>query len=230
MKSHEFFPSHSENLITPEQIELKVEQLKEIPLVQKAFELLDALPNDLVYHNKDHTDDVFQEVVKLGLIDRIDESELQRYAIAAAWHDVGYVIKTEHNESDAIELFRQNAPKYSIGPEDQKTIETIIKDTELHLTEEGPIRKTDNEFSAYVLDADVANFGRSDFREKTNLVAQEAGVDLANREERLKFLEFTIKLLKNHKWHTNAALGLWQAQKLVNITELEQEIVDMKFI
>lgn len=200
----------------------KIEQLKNLPLIIKAFEILDSLPTNLTYHNKAHTEDVLHETILFGIINGRSEEELKRNAIAASWHDVGFTIRPNENETIAVELFEQaiqeNPTEY------QEDIKTIILDTTVQKTEKGFEIKMSNKISEDVLDADVSNFGRTDFWEKRMAIVKERGINWENIRERREFLESTLKFIKNHTWHSEAAKKYRQEQKLKNIAEMEREL------
>ena len=200
----------------------KDKELKKIPIISKAFSILDSLPKYLKYHIKKHTEDVFYESILFCLIDNIKEEMLIEIATAAAWHDVGYLIQPEDNEKEAVKLFDKEAIKLYVI--DKKNIREMIMDTKIHITNKGPKIFMTHPMSAYLLDADVSNFGRKDFQEKLELVAKEKNIDLNDKKAKLEFLKFTLALLKNNPWHTEAANKLRQAQKLLNIKKLEKEI------
>ena len=206
-------------------VSLKIEKLKELPIILKAFEMLDKLPEYLRYHVKQHTEDVLHEAMLFGITDGLEEKELEKLAVAASWHDVGYLIRPNDNEEIAVELFEKEISQLDF--EYAEDIKKMIMDTKLKMTEKGPEILMSNPISAHLLDADVSNFGRTDFREKRNLVAEELKIDLTNKDSKHKFLKFALALLKNQDWYTEAARKLRQGQKLKNITELEKEIAEL---
>ena len=204
------------------EISVKIEKLKKNPIIRKAFDMLDDLPEYLRYHTKEHTEDVFHEAILFGIHDGLGEKELEKIAVAAAWHDIGFLIKQNNNETAAVSLFEREA--FLLNLDYVNDIKKMIMDTKLEITENGPEILMKYNISAYLLDADVSNFGRPDFKDKMNLIAEESKMDLNNKEIKIKFLKFTLTLLKNQNWHTNAARELRQEQKMINIAELEKEI------
>ena len=184
--------------------------------------MLDDLPEYLRYHTKEHTEDVFHEAILFGIHDGLGEKELEKIAVAAAWHDIGFLIEQNNNETAAVSLFEREA--FLLNLDYVNDIKKMIMDTKLEITENGPEILMKHNISAYLLDADVSNFGRPDFKDKMNLIAEESKIDLNNKEIKIKFLKFTSTLLKNQNWHTNAARELRQEQKMINIAELEKEI------
>ena len=204
------------------EISVKIEKLKKNPIIRKAFEMLDNLPEYLRYHTKEHTEDVFHEAILFGTYDGLGEKELEKIAVAAAWHDIGFLIKQNNNETAAVSLFEREV--FLSNLDYVNDVKKMIMDTKLEITENGPEILMKYNTSAYLLDADVSNFGRPDFKDKMNLIAEESKMDLNNKEIKIKFLKFTLTLLKNQNWHTNAARELRQEQKMINIAELEKEI------
>jgi hypothetical protein len=72
--------------------------------------------------------------------------------------------------------------------------------------------------SRYLLDADLANFGRDDFFEKSELQRLELGDDAAS------FRRKTLLLIENHVWLTPAAEKLWADTKARNVEKLREQI------
>lgn len=205
-----------------ELVTTKVEQFKKLPIIMKAFEILNDLPDDLYYHNLAHTEDVLHETILFGIVNGRSEAELERNAVASVWHDTGFTKRRTENEEIAVELFeeaiRDNPPEYA------ESVKTIILDTTVRKTDKGYEIIMSDPISGNVLDADVSNFGRPDFWEKRRAIAVERGVNWENTEERLVFLKDTLSFIKNHDWKTEGARILRQEQKLKNIAEMEKEI------
>ena len=209
-----------------QQVALKIEQLKQLPLIAKAFELLNNLPKHLKYHVKEHTEDVFHEAVLFGMLDGLGEKELEKVATAAAWHDVGFLIKDNDNEKEAVRLYEESASSFlDVGY--KKNVGEMIIDTKVHKTKKGFEVIMLHPRSAHLLDADLSSFGRADFWEKRQQLAEELGVNWENKNERREFLESTLDFIKNHDWHTVSARRLREKQKLLNIAELEKAIAEL---
>ncbi len=201
-------------------LEQEIKRLQGIPAIKEARSLLSSrLPANLLYHAYGHTEDVISEVISLALTDKLDSRQIEILAIAAAWHDVGFIWSYTNNEPLAADA----AKKYlvSIGGYTESEIELIaqmIRDTALVV--DGPSYKQipSHPLSRYLLDADLANFGRADFFEKSELQRRELNDDLE------PFRRKTLALVKNHRWLTPAALTRWQDTKEANIRELERII------
>ncbi len=217
--------------LSTEDLEVKAEdmyaEMINLPEVAEALEILDKLPRNLKYHTKDHTFDVIRETILFALTDGAEQSVIRQQAIAAAWHDTGYVEKPENNEPVAVELFRKSKAYHAFSEKEQQEIISNILDTQMVMRENGPhLLKGKSKFG-YVLDADVSNFGRDDFFEKRAKLMEELGIDLTDPEKRKGFIKFAIELLKNHEWKTASARVLRETQKKKNLIEMEKEYNSM---
>jgi len=195
-----------------------IQALKQLPAIKAALDLLRAdLPTSLRYHAYAHTEDVLQEAVELAQADGLSAREVEIIAVAAAWHDVGFIWASKNNEplaADAARRYLESNSGYSA--DEVVLIGQMILDTAL-MTYDSSFRQVPSRpLSCYLLDADLANFGRQDFFEKSELQRQELGVETA------PFREKTLALVKNHSWLTPAAYARWQQQKEANIAALER--------
>jgi len=205
-----------------------VEALKEKPVIKEAFQRLEKeLPENLRYHDKNHSYEVMHDAVFLAVADGLSEREMEIIGVEAAWHDAGFIEKPGKNEAIgslmAIEAMRKDG---GYSEEEIKLVSDGIEDTEVRMTENGlnQIEKGRNKLADYLLDADVGNFGREDFMDKTKLVAREAGVDVSNPAAYRQFLGGTLKFVKNHEWKTEAAKKWRSGQKENNVKRLLAEI------
>jgi HD superfamily phosphodiesterase len=84
------------------------------PLVSEALQVLDKLPEGLYYHNKQHTVNVISAAVKCAELDGISSRDLELLAIAAAWHDTGYINRRNQNEIIGADLAREGRQNPSL--------------------------------------------------------------------------------------------------------------------
>ena len=198
----------------------KIAELQTLPAIDQALSLLcSALSPHLHYHSYRHTEDVLEEVVKLALIDSLSERDTELLAVAAAWHDVGFIHSNIGNEPLAVQEMRKALGalgRYSDS--EVNIIEQMILDTSLVADGEILRQHATIPLSCYLLDADLANFGRDDFFEKSELQRKETG------EDEVSFRRKTLALLQNHSWLTQAAHTLWHKKKEQNLRALIQAV------
>jgi predicted metal-dependent HD superfamily phosphohydrolase len=197
-----------------------IANLISLPGVQEALVLLRSkLPPNLTYHAYKHTEDVLKEVIRLTVADNLPPRDQEIVSIAAAWHDVGFIYAMQNNEPLAAAAVRQSAALCAAySPEEIALIERMILDTALVPYNESFRQVPSTPLSRYLLDADLANFGRDDFFEKSELQRLELGDDAAS------FRRKTLLLIENHVWLTPAAEKLWADTKARNVEKLREQI------
>jgi predicted metal-dependent HD superfamily phosphohydrolase len=196
----------------------QLKALKQLPAVTTALEMLRSqLPSTLLYHAYAHTEDVLSEVVELAITDNLATRDIELLAVAAAWHDIGFIWSNTNNEplaADATKRYLQGSKDFSAR--EIELIGQMILDTALITDGTSYKQVASHPLSRYLLDADLANFGRDDFFEKSELQRCELGEDLDS------FRKKTLALVCNHRWLTPAATHKWQAKKAANLTLLEK--------
>jgi uncharacterized protein len=204
-------------MITTEDIEKTFQRMSLIPAISETLATLQKeLPPTLRYHSFAHTVEVLRDVIEFALIDKLPAREIELLAMAAVTHDVGFIHRRTDNESIGARYAREMMMKAGGYSEDEiQLVERMILDTAL-VSVDGALRQVPStELSKYLLDADLGNFGRDDFFDKSDLQREELGEDVA--PFRLK----TLSLLSAHTWLTNAAKTTRQRKKDENIAKLK---------
>lgn len=195
----------------------------EHPVVAEALERLkEGLSPTLTYHSYEHTLDVLSEVIILASEDDLPARDIELLAIAAAWHDVGFLYKREANESlaaDALSEYLAGDRNYS--PDERDLLRCMILDTAMVKKGDVPIQVSTTRLSPYLLDADLANFGRPDFFEKGELQRLETNRD------RAAFQLDTLRLITRHSWLSPAAQRKWSSSKQENLEKLKILVGDL---
>ena len=194
------------------------DRLREIPIIRGVLTRLQReLPSHLIYHAFEHTEDVFNECLRFGITDSLPERQLELLAIAAAFHDAGFIKSPVANEPIGAQLAceaMRGCGNYS--DEEINLVNQMILDTTLQDTGTGLRQIPTTDLSRYLLDADLSNFGREDFFDKGELQRQELGYD------REVFRKKSFDLLNCHRWLTNAACSLRQKKKDENVQLLRK--------
>ena len=191
--------------------------LKEKPIIREIIlRLSQELDPGLSYHCLNHTLDVINEVVLFAFIGGLSSRDIELLAIAAAYHDAGFLFRRKGNEKLGAELARAAMERFSdYSAAEINLVSQMILDTQLIATESGLKQSPRTPLSPYLLDADLSNLGRRDFFEKSELQLRELGT------ERGPFLVNTLGLLKSHSWLTEVAQKLRQSQKDYNLERLQ---------
>ena len=188
------------------------------PLVTETVAtLVSDLDPTLYYHCPAHTKDVLRQTLELAAADALDDRDVLLLAIAAAFHDAGFLKQRPKNEpigaNMAVEAMAKSG-RFSL--EERELVEQMILDTQLVM--EGPAQIANSRLSPWLLDADLANLGRDDFWDQTKLLAKELNIDLQN------MLPMTQALMQRHYWQSPAGQRLFGAKKESNFVALEGEL------
>jgi predicted metal-dependent HD superfamily phosphohydrolase len=208
---------------------LLTEKLLLAPIIQESLTLLDKLPVDLYYHNKQHTIDVIKIAIKCAELDGLCNRDIELIAIAAAWHDTGYLIRRQNNEyvgstlARAAMLRSKNYERCEIAD-----VVTAIRDTEVTMNagSASMIQTARGRISPWLLDADLANFASPNYLQISfNLFREFSGIEIRKAtdlrdEKALSFLASSMRMMCHHTYLTDGGKILLQPQKDVTIKVL----------
>ena len=188
------------------------------PLVTETVAtLVSDLDPTLYYHCPAHTKDVLRQTLELAAADELDDRDALLLAIAAAFHDAGFLKQRPKNEPIGAKMAGEAmAQSGRFSHEECELVEQMILDTQLVM--EGPAQIANSRLSPWLLDADLANLGRDDFWDQTKLLAKELNIDLQN------MLPMTQALMERHDWQSPAGRRLFGAKKESNFVALEREL------
>ena len=193
-------------------------EIKAEPLVIETVErLVSTLDPTLYYHSPDHTKDVLRQTMELAEEDALDSRDVLLLAIAAAFHDAGFLEQRPKNEPIGAQMAVQAmSASGRFSQVEQDLVEQMILDTQLVM--EGPAQISNSRLSPWLLDADLANLGRDDFWNQTRLLAKELEIEIAS------MLPMTRALMQRHDWQSPAGKRLFAAKKEANFVALEEEL------
>ena len=188
------------------------------PLVTETVAtLVSDLDPTLYYHCSAHTQDVLRQTLELAAEDALDDRDVLLLAIAAAFHDAGFLKQRPKNEPIGAKMAVDAMAKSGRFSLDERAlVEQMILDTQL--VTEGPAQIANSRLSPWLLDADLANRGRDDFWDQTKLLAKELNIDLQN------MLPMTQALMQRHDWQSPAGQRLFGAKKESNCVALERKL------
>ena len=189
---------------------LQIDFVKSDPIVASISALLKAnLGNELSYHSADHSDDVTGMAVALGSSDGLSEHNLLLLGIAAAYHDAGFIEqRTDHEVIGADLSTTAMRADGRFSSEDINLVYRMILDTKLNPT--GPSHSITTPLSPWLLDSDLANLGRADFLEQTELLATELQIPIES------MLEESLALMNRHQWQSPSGNQNLKEQKKKN--------------
>lgn len=197
----------------------EVQALAGDPIVTGVLDRLRReLDASLSYHRPAHTEDVVQQALTLAALDALDAHSMLLIAVAAAFHDAGFLVTRSGHESISAEMAASAmAGDKRFSQADIDLVADMIMDTQVYQT--GAVHRPKTPLSAWLLDADLANFGRDDFFEQFRLVA------LENHIEPERLVTTTIDLMDRHTWQSPAGAASFELKKRENRQALTQVAV-----
>ena len=191
-----------------------ISRIKRDPVIANVHSLLASqLDTSLKYHTKEHSDDVTNMAIALGASDQLDAHSLLLLGIAAAYHDAGFIEHRKDHEIVSAKLAeRAMEADGRFSKEDITLARQMILDTKLQ--PDGPSHKVRSRLSSWLIDADLANLGRSDFLTQTELLADELHVPMD------LMLKESLTLMNRHEWQSPAGTNNLGTQKDLNKSKL----------
>ena len=149
------------------------------------------------YHNPAHTRDVFGRSQRLCRRAGIEGEEAAEVAVAAAFHDAGFLDRYTDNEADGAR--RARAWLAGRWPEDRvRRVEGMILATNLRATPQTIQEKL-------LRDADLDNLGRGDFLTLAQAVRNELAKFGGHAPSDDDWDAGLRRLIGTHRWWTHAA-------------------------
>ena len=154
------------------------------------------------FHQFEHALDVKQRAVELSEKEWLTNEQIEIVAIAALFHDAGFIIQYDDNEYIWAKIAR-NHLKSILYPEDKiKEVERLI------LATKPDYKKPIDILEEIIIDSDLDNLWRDDFFEKGN--------DLKKEIETIKNIK-----LKKPEWH-HATLDLLNSYSYFSATQKQE--------
>lgn len=215
------------------------DRMRRLPIVQEAFTLIEKrLPEKypeaakrfldvLPYHGKHHGEDVLKEAILFAMVEGgVSQRDIELLAVAAAYHDAGFIEQYDNNEEIGARIAEEKIRE--IGGYSEEEIERVKKailSTRTKPEEKRFIQMVEDDdiISKILADADVSNFGRTDFAELRERIYQElvavGKIPNDTPENKQEFIKFTKKYFSGHRWQTEAARKLRFEQEQKNFNQ-----------
>lgn len=174
------------------------------------------LPEELVYHDVDHTLNVEKAAIRYATLEGISNYDIFLLRTAVLYHDSGFILQYDHNEDFAIQLAQNNLPVFGYSDEEIKIISAIIGATRSNTEPVTLLEKI-------MCDADHDYLGRPDY----SFIAKRLRVELDTQDRQMKdidWINFQLTYLKNvHSYFTETAKNIRQIGKEARISELNNQ-------
>ncbi len=176
-----------------------------------------AQANKLTYHNYKHTHDVVKACQEIGEGVKLNDSEQEVIALAAWFHDLGYIEGYESHEEVSV----KQAKAFLVGENyPAEKIEQVVGC--IHATKM-PQTPT-NALEEVLCDADLSSLGQSSYRENSRLLRTELELNENKTFSNEAWLKEELQLLTTHHFHTRWAHLKYGEGKAKNIVKCQSEL------
>ncbi len=176
--------------------------------------LRSLLPEEVNYHDLNHTLNVEKAAIRYAKLEGVDEESIRLLRTAVLYHDAGFIIRYDHNEEFGVRLAEENLPRFGYTPSQIKKIAAIIKCTASGETPTNLLEKL-------MCDADHDYLGRPDYHnvvKKLRIEMENFGKYFTESE----WIEFQLNYLeKHHRYFTQTAKNIRVQSKKARISELK---------
>lgn len=179
------------------------------------------LSPNLVYHSIVHTrDDVVPAAERLAAAERIDGEALLLLRTAAHFHDIGFVERREDHEVRGARIASEILPRFGYNSAQIISVVGMIMATRLPQSPQTLPQQI-------LADADLDILGRKNFFEYNGLLRRELALaDMPASDE--DWYRVQLHFLRGHRYWTNAARALRDAQKQQNIAIMSSLLEQLK--
>lgn len=186
-------------------------------LIDIQTKLMSLLPENLKYHDYNHTVKVDKSAQKIAKLEGLDDYQLRLLRTAVWYHDAGFIIQYHDNEDFAIEMIKKDLPKFGYSNFEIDLISNIINATKHSVEPKTLLEKI-------MCDADLDYLGREDY----DSIVQNLRNELAAYNEiyeEIDWIKLQIDYLENkHMYYTETALNLRNSYKRNKINELKVKL------
>ncbi|MBX2844651.1 MAG: HD domain-containing protein [Saprospiraceae bacterium] len=180
--------------------------------------LSNELPPEVLYHNLLHTQRVVKKTKYLASKEQCTENETLLLALAAWFHDTGFVQQSEGHEEISADFAETFLTDKALSKESIQTIKALILSTRMNGN------PPDNKLQKILKDADCSHLASEEFMDISNLLRKERNA-LGYPKMKLKeWLSGNVTFLKHHHYYTHTAQQEWEAQKQQNIKLVEHNL------
>ncbi len=174
------------------------------------------LPENLHYHNIDHTLDVLESALRIAAHQQLSISMVPLLRVAALFHDSGFTRTYKNHEQSGCEIASESLPGFGFNNDQLNIICGMIMATKIP-------QSPQNEIERILCDADLDYLGRDDFYAIGNQLFEEMkgrGYLETDREWNLTQKVF----LENHRYHTDYAKENREEKKQQHLDEVLEKL------
>jgi uncharacterized protein len=158
--------------------------------------------------------------MRLAHLSQLSGDDVQLLAVAATYHDVGFIVSHVEHESHSIAITQAALPRFGFQPEAIARICGAIAATKLP---QSPL----DIFEALLADADLDVLGREDYWPSNLFLRAELEITDNRPISKREWYQTQLAFLQSHRYFTAVAQSLRNVGKAQNIAALHHELAQM---
>ncbi len=192
------------------------------PLVKEAQAyitalLADELPAKLTYHSLHHTEAVVKECRALAAAAALTPPDTEDLLLAAWFHDAGYLDVYDGHEFRSMERAAAWLAERGHDARRVQLVQGLIKATHRDSTPETELQKL-------LVDADMSNLARDDFRSRAELLRTEWELVLGKTYSSPEWAELQLNFMLAHKYLSDAGKERYRKAFKANIEDQRDQL------
>ncbi len=183
--------------------------------------LTTALPPSLHYHNLTHTAFVVEASQEIGKAMSLDQEALDLLAIAAWWHDVGYIETVREHEMASQIKAKAYLKAKSL---EERAIETILGCIAATQIPQSP----QNLLEEIICDADLAHLAARDFVARCRPLRKEWETLGSKKMTEIEWLEVNESFMNKHTYFTTYGKEVLTIRKTRNLKRITTKLQKLR--
>lgn len=180
----------------------------------------DKLSAEYIFHSKAHTKDVLKKSLLIGKEMNLSAEELDGLALAAIFHDSGYLDGYHDHESRSAEIAEEFLTSNGMS-------ESIIEQVKRAISSTRVPQKPVDRVSEALCDADLMHLGEDDYFETMELLRTEWIKTGRQDLSELEFHKQSVDFFNNHKFHTSYGQRILLPKKVDNLFRIKERIREL---
>lgn len=182
------------------------------------FNLMDkGLPKEYVFHSPDHTLEVYKNSQLIGRESGFSRDDLDCLALAAIFHDIGYVRQYDDHEKISAEMAREFLLNVKLDDDVISQIERAIMATKV------PQKPTDK-ISMALCDADLMHLIHRNYFDRIEKMRQEWKLSGRFNLSEYEFHKQSISFFEQHHYHTSYGKEVLAARKSYTLERIKAKL------
>ncbi len=165
------------------------------------------------FHNFDHTFHVVQKCDELATHYNLSLEDREILLTAAWFHDIGYIRGNINHEEDGAKIASAFLNDRNLPSEFIDKVAALIHATKLPA-------KPGTLLEKMLCDADLHHLASEDYFHWSDRLYKEIQMQSATHIGKTTWIKENISFFKAHHYFTEYAIGLWDAQKQLNLQAL----------